>query len=122
MYSQSFSPQNLYSCTTQTERRNSGLSKEELVQEVELYINDSINRKSQNQSNEEESDKSVSNFGKNSSNENIKYSFQREIDRANNINRFCMNSILSPLKNANSNVNIDDNTQNYVIEEFSKFN
>ena len=86
------------------------------------YINDSINRKSQNQSNEEESDKSVSNFGKNSSNENIKYSFQREIDRANNINRFCMNSILSPLKNANSNVNIDDNTRNCVIEEFSKFN
>jgi hypothetical protein len=86
------------------------------------YINDSINRKSQNQSNEEESDKSVSNFGKNSSNENIKYSFQREIDRANNINRFCMNSILSPLKNANSNVNIDDNTGNCVIEEFSKFN
>ena len=86
------------------------------------YINDSINRKSQNQSNEEESDKCVSNFGKNSSNENIKYSFQREIDRANNINRFCMNSILSPLKNANSNVNIDDNTRNCVIEEFSKFN
>ena len=44
MYSQSFSPQNLYSCTTQTERRNSGLSKEGLVQEVELCINDSINK------------------------------------------------------------------------------
>lgn len=44
MYSQSFSPQNLYSCTTQTERRNSGLSKEELVQEVGLCINDSINK------------------------------------------------------------------------------
>ena len=44
MYSQSFSPLNLYSCTTQTERRNSGLSKEELVQEVELCINDSINK------------------------------------------------------------------------------
>lgn len=44
MYSQSFSPQNLYSCTTQTERRNSGLSKEELVQKVGLCINDNINK------------------------------------------------------------------------------
>lgn len=44
MYSQSFSPQNLYSCTTQTERRNSGLSKEELVQKVGLCINDSVNK------------------------------------------------------------------------------
>ena len=44
MYSQSFSPQNLYSCTTQTERRNSGLSKDELVQEVGLCINNSINK------------------------------------------------------------------------------
>lgn len=42
MYSQSFSPLNLYSCTTQTERRNSGLSKEEFVQEVKSCIGDSI--------------------------------------------------------------------------------
>ena len=44
MYSQSFSPQNLYSCTTQTERRNSGLSKEELVQKVGLCVSDSVNK------------------------------------------------------------------------------
>lgn len=44
MYSQSFTPSNLYSCTTQTERRNSGLNKEELVQKVESCINYSINK------------------------------------------------------------------------------
>lgn len=43
MYSQAFSPQNLYSCTTQSERRNSGLSKEDLVQNVSLCIGDTIN-------------------------------------------------------------------------------
>ncbi|MBS7364792.1 MAG: RNA-directed DNA polymerase [Paludibacteraceae bacterium] len=43
MYSQSFSPLNLYSCTTQTERRNSGLGKEEFVRKVESCIGDSIN-------------------------------------------------------------------------------
>lgn len=42
MYSQSFSPLNLYSCTTQAERRNSGLGKEEFVQKVESCIGDSI--------------------------------------------------------------------------------
>lgn len=44
MYSQSFSPLNLYSCTTQTERRNSGLGKEEFVQKVESCIGDSIDK------------------------------------------------------------------------------
>lgn len=44
MYSQSFSPQNLYSCTTQTERRNSGWSKEELIHKMELCINNSIDK------------------------------------------------------------------------------
>lgn len=42
MYSQSFSPLNLYSCTTQTERRNSGLDKDTLVHEIELCIGNSI--------------------------------------------------------------------------------
>ena len=42
MYSQSFSPLNLYSCTTQTERRNSGLDKDMLVHEIELCIGNSI--------------------------------------------------------------------------------
>ena len=44
MYSQSFSPLNLYSCTTQTERRNSGLGKDEFVQKVESCIVDSIDK------------------------------------------------------------------------------
>ena len=44
MYSQSFSPQHLYSCTTQAERRNSGLSKEELIHRVDLCVNDSIDK------------------------------------------------------------------------------
>ena len=44
MYSQAFSPSNLYSCTTQTERRNRGLNKEDFVQKVELCIGNSINK------------------------------------------------------------------------------
>lgn len=43
MYSQSFTPRNLYFCTNQTERRNSKISKEELIRQVELCIGDSIN-------------------------------------------------------------------------------
>lgn len=42
MYSQTFSPLNLYACATQTERRNSGLNKEELVKKVELCIGDNV--------------------------------------------------------------------------------
>ena len=42
MYSQSFSPLNLYSCTTQTERRNSGLDKDTLVHEIDLCIGNII--------------------------------------------------------------------------------
>lgn len=45
MYSQSFSPQNLYSYTTQTERRNKRLNKEEFVQKVESCVGDSINNR-----------------------------------------------------------------------------
>ena len=44
MYSQSFSPLNLYSCTTQTERRNSGLDKDTLVHEIDLCIGNSIDK------------------------------------------------------------------------------
>ena len=84
------------------------------------YINDSKNRSIGNTS-EENTEKNVSNFGKNISNESkIKNSVKREITRANNINGFCMNSILSPLKD----VKIDKalNEQNNVIEDFSKYN
>ena len=42
MYSQSFSPYNLYSCTTQIERRNSGLDKDKLINEIELCLENSI--------------------------------------------------------------------------------
>ena len=42
MYSQSFSPYNLYACASQSERRNSGLSKDDFVQEVETYVGNSI--------------------------------------------------------------------------------
>lgn len=42
MYSQSFSPQNLYLHMTQTERRNSTLDKEELIKEIGVCIGDSI--------------------------------------------------------------------------------
>lgn len=42
MYSQSFSPNNLYSCATQSERRNSELSKDDFAREVELYVGNSI--------------------------------------------------------------------------------
>ena len=44
MYSQSFSSLNLYSCTTQTERRNSGLDKDTLVHEIDLCIGNSIDK------------------------------------------------------------------------------
>lgn len=42
MYSQSFSPLNLYSCTTQTERWNSGMDKDTLIHEIELCVGNSI--------------------------------------------------------------------------------
>lgn len=43
MYSQLFSPYNLYSCTTQSERRNSGLNKEDFAKKVDLIIGNNIN-------------------------------------------------------------------------------
>ena len=84
------------------------------------FINNSKNRNIGNTS-EISNEKNVSNFGKNNSNESkIKNSVKREIARANNINGFCMNSILSPLKD----IKIDKklNGQNTVVEDFSKFN
>lgn len=85
------------------------------------YINDSRNRSNGDET-EEEYEKSVSNYGTKSSNvQQQKNSFQREITRASNINAFCMNSILSPLKD----FDIDDKIikeQNNAIEDFTKFN
>lgn len=43
MYSQLFSPNNLYACAKQSERRNSGLSKDDFVQAVESHIGNAIN-------------------------------------------------------------------------------
>lgn len=43
MYSQTFSPQNLYLCSSQSERRNSGLNKDNFVQKVESCIGNTIN-------------------------------------------------------------------------------
>lgn len=42
MYSQLFSPKNLYSCTTSSERKNNNLTKEDFVKNVELYLGISI--------------------------------------------------------------------------------
>lgn len=42
MYSQSFLPYNLYSCVTQSERRNRGLSKEDFIQKLELCVGNTI--------------------------------------------------------------------------------
>ena len=43
MYSQLFSTYNLYSCTTQSERRNDRLNKEEFAKKVNLIIGNDIN-------------------------------------------------------------------------------
>lgn len=42
MYSQSFSPIELYRCTTQEELRNLGLNKEELIEAIRSELNDTI--------------------------------------------------------------------------------
>jgi len=42
MYSQSFTPAELYRCATQAERRNSGLQKEELVEAIEAELGNTI--------------------------------------------------------------------------------
>lgn len=43
MYSQLFSPYSLYSCTTQSERRNSRLNKDDFAEKVDLLLGNSIN-------------------------------------------------------------------------------
>jgi hypothetical protein len=83
-------------------------------------INDSKNRPNLDGSGEKY-ENIISDFGKNNSDFHQQNSFQREIKRASNINAFCMNSILSPLKDAEIfNKNIHQ--QNTTIEEFTKFN
>lgn len=42
MYSQSFTPSELYRCATQAERRNSGLQKEELIEAIGVELGNSI--------------------------------------------------------------------------------
>lgn len=42
MYSQSFSPVELYRCTTQAERRNSGLQKDELIEAIGAELGNAI--------------------------------------------------------------------------------
>lgn len=42
MYSQSFAPKSLYSCTTQAERRNSGLKKEDFIEAIGIELGNSI--------------------------------------------------------------------------------
>ena len=85
------------------------------------YINDSKSRVNYD-GNEEEFEKSVSFFGKSSSVfRQQKSSFQREIARADNINDFCMNSILSPLKEVEITYE-KTNKKNAAIKNFTKFN
>ena len=81
------------------------------------FMNNSKNRSNVEDS-EEENEKVVSNFGKNSSNESkLKNSLKREIVRASNINGFCLNSILSPLKDVDFGNKLNEIN---VIEDFSK--
>lgn len=42
MYSQSFTPIELYRCATQAERRNSGLQKEELIEAIGAELGNTI--------------------------------------------------------------------------------
>ena len=42
MYSQSFSPKSLYACTTQAERRNSGLKKDDFIEAIGKELGDTI--------------------------------------------------------------------------------
>lgn len=42
MYSQSFSPKSLYACTTQAERRNSGLKKEDFIETIGNELSNTI--------------------------------------------------------------------------------
>ena len=42
MYNQSFSPEALYACTTQAERRNSGLKREDFIEAIENELGNAI--------------------------------------------------------------------------------
>lgn len=42
MYIQSFSPKALYACTTQAERRNSGLNKKDFIEAIGNELGNSI--------------------------------------------------------------------------------
>lgn len=42
MYNQSFSPNELYTCTTQAERRNSGLSKEDFINAIQREVGQTL--------------------------------------------------------------------------------
>lgn len=83
------------------------------------YINNSKLRKKENEDDDEKYFSPFRESNSNSKGKKLKSSFQREIIRANNINGFTMNSILSPMK-----VDVDEKLkdQNCVIEEFTKFN
>ena len=93
-------------------------SKEDEKYNALKYINDSKNRTGIN-GDEDNNGKTVSCFSKNNSlSGKSKHSVEREIERASNINGFCMNSIFSPLKKKD----ICDKrvSQNNVIEQFSR--
>jgi hypothetical protein len=93
-------------------------SKEDEKYNALKYINDSKNRTGIN-GDEDNNGKSVSCFSKNNSlSGKSKHSVEREIERASNINGFCMNSIFSPLKK--KDICEKRVSQNNVIEQFSR--
>ena len=84
------------------------------------YINDSKERPNLD-GNGEKFENNISDFDNGGSDFHQQNSFQRGVTRASNINAFCMNSILSPLKDFeifNKNIH----KQNTIIEDFTKFN
>ena len=93
-------------------------SKEDEKYNALKYINDSKNRTGIN-GDEDNNGKSVSCFSKNNFlSGKSKHSVEREIERASNINGFCMNSIFSPLKK--KDICEKRVSQNNVIEQFSR--
>ena len=93
-------------------------SKEDEKYNALKYINDSKNRTGIN-GDEDNNGKSVSCFSKNNSlSGKSKHIVEREIERASNINGFCMNSIFSPLKK--KDICEKRVSQNNVIEQFSR--
>ena len=100
-------------------KENESINNEQL--NMIKFINNSNNRPPSNYK-DDTSEKPISNFGKKNTKEKKeeKNELQRDIIRANNINQFYLNSILSPLKDLKLGSSIID--QNRVIEEFSKLN